>query len=331
MHTLHTHTLHTLHTHTHSVNIYIYIKNVWTHVYYVCMCLCVCVCVCVCEKEFKQDELNAPSISATVFFIWQRLCVCVWNRGLKTCLSAFNTDYQFYCARLLLWLCFHFSDGLLFSWPTFLAMRGTRVDRLLWPCVAPKLTVSSFGHMWHQSWPSLLAMCGTKVERRLWPCLAPLFMKPSWPVWHVDWSYLFPLSGTSADRPSVSLSCLSLSGTWSYRLCPPWHLSLPFVPAMPSAKKKRKKKQTQRKENKEQQQQTPGHLHTTHITLRAPLSGTLFQTLPELVTPLKGHSLFPPSCPPTMSAPSERFGYWQDCGSNIVLCWSRDTTLHYLL
>ena len=45
-------------------------------------------------------------------------------------------------------------------------------------------------------------------------------------------------------------------------------------------------------------------------TLRAPpLSGTFLQTLPDLVTPLKGHSLFPRSCPATRSAPSERFGY----------------------
>ena len=45
------------------------------------------------------------------------------------------------------------------------------------------------------------------------------------------------------------------------------------------------------------------------ITLRAPLSGTFIQTLPDLVTPLKGHSLTPRSCPPTRSAPSERFGH----------------------
>ena len=41
-------------------------------------------------------------------------------------------------------------------------------------------------------------------------------------------------------------------------------------------------------------------------TLQAPLSGTFLQTLPDLVTPLKGHSLSPRSCPPTRSAPSER-------------------------
>ena len=55
---------------------------------------------------------------------------------------------------------------------------------------------------------------------------------------------------------------------------------------------------------------TPGiafrHLHPT---LRASLSGTFLQTLPDLVTPLKGHSLSPSSCPPTRSAPSESFGY----------------------
>ena len=45
------------------------------------------------------------------------------------------------------------------------------------------------------------------------------------------------------------------------------------------------------------------------ITLRASLSGTFLQTRPDLVTSLKGHSLSPRSCPPTRSAPSERFGY----------------------
>ena len=54
-------------------------------------------------------------------------------------------------------------------------------------------------------------------------------------------------------------------------------------------------------------------------TLRASLSGTFvnknsfvrsfLQTLPDSVTPLKGHSLSPRNCPPTRSAPSERFGY----------------------
>ena len=44
-------------------------------------------------------------------------------------------------------------------------------------------------------------------------------------------------------------------------------------------------------------------------TLRASLSSTFLQTLPDLVTPLKGHSLSPRSCPPTWSAPFEMFGY----------------------
>ena len=45
-------------------------------------------------------------------------------------------------------------------------------------------------------------------------------------------------------------------------------------------------------------------------TLRASLSGTFLQTLPELVMPLKGHSLFPRSRPRTWSAASERFGWY---------------------
>ena len=44
------------------------------------------------------------------------------------------------------------------------------------------------------------------------------------------------------------------------------------------------------------------------LTLRAPLSRTFLQTLPDLVTPLKGYSLSPRSCPAMRSAPSERFG-----------------------
>ena len=43
-------------------------------------------------------------------------------------------------------------------------------------------------------------------------------------------------------------------------------------------------------------------------TLRASLFGTFLQTLPDLVTPLKGHSLSPRSCPSTRSVSSERFG-----------------------
>ena len=45
------------------------------------------------------------------------------------------------------------------------------------------------------------------------------------------------------------------------------------------------------------------------LSLRASLSGTFLQTLPDLVTPLNGHSLSSRSCPPTRSAPSERSGY----------------------
>ena len=41
----------------------------------------------------------------------------------------------------------------------------------------------------------------------------------------------------------------------------------------------------------------------------ASLSGTFLQTLPYLVTPLKGYSLSPLGCPPTRSASSESFGY----------------------
>ena len=47
------------------------------------------------------------------------------------------------------------------------------------------------------------------------------------------------------------------------------------------------------------------------ITLRASFSGTFLQTLPELVTPLKGNSFITAQLSiPTPSAPSERFGYW---------------------
>ena len=53
----------------------------------------------------------------------------------------------------------------------------------------------------------------------------------------------------------------------------------------------------------------PQDLYGVDPTLRAPLSGTLLQTLPDLVTPLKGHSLSPRSCPATRSAPSRRFRY----------------------
>ena len=53
----------------------------------------------------------------------------------------------------------------------------------------------------------------------------------------------------------------------------------------------------------------PAPSSTVTHTLRASLSGTFLQTLPDLVTPLKGHSLSPRSCPPTRSAASQRFRY----------------------
>ena len=62
-------------------------------------------------------------------------------------------------------------------------------------------------------------------------------------------------------------------------------------------------------------------------TLRASLSGTFLQTLPDLVTPLQGHSSSPRSCPPTRSAPSERFGYY-DCGSNLAPKHARKHETH---
>ena len=40
-------------------------------------------------------------------------------------------------------------------------------------------------------------------------------------------------------------------------------------------------------------------IESIYTTLRASLSGTFLQTLPDLVTPLKGHSLSPRSCPAT--------------------------------
>ena len=59
--------------------------------------------------------------------------------------------------------------------------------------------------------------------------------------------------------------------------------------------------------------------------LRASLSGTLLQTLPDLVTPLKGHFLSPRSCPAMRSAPSERF---DDCRSNLAPKHARKHETH---
>ena len=64
------------------------------------------------------------------------------------------------------------------------------------------------------------------------------------------------------------------------------------------------------------------------LTLRASLSGTILQTLPDSVTPLKGHSLSPRSCPATRSVPSERFGYQYDCRSNLAPKHARKYETH---
>ena len=58
-------------------------------------------------------------------------------------------------------------------------------------------------------------------------------------------------------------------------------------------------------------------------TLRASLFGTFLQTLPDLVTPLKGHSLSPLSCSLT---PSERFV--EDCGNNLAPKHARKHETH---
>ena len=57
----------------------------------------------------------------------------------------------------------------------------------------------------------------------------------------------------------------------------------------------------------------PG-VDASHVYVRALALGCFYAScfgasLPDLVSPLKGHSLFPRSCPATRSAPSERFGY----------------------
>ena len=69
-------------------------------------------------------------------------------------------------------------------------------------------------------------------------------------------------------------------------------------------------------------------LDTAQPTLRALLSGTFLQTLPDLVTPLRGHSLSPRSCPPTRSAPSERFWYKYDCRRNLAPKHARKHQTH---
>ena len=70
-------------------------------------------------------------------------------------------------------------------------------------------------------------------------------------------------------------------------------------------------------------------LYEFRISNRFPsLSGTFLQTLPYLVTPLKGHSLSPRSCPATRSAPSERFGYYYDCRNNLAPKHARKHEAH---
>ena len=52
------------------------------------------------------------------------------------------------------------------------------------------------------------------------------------------------------------------------------------------------------------------------------------KTLPDLVMPLKGHSLSPRRCPATRTAPSERFRYKYDCRSNLVPKHTRKHEMH---
>ena len=66
----------------------------------------------------------------------------------------------------------------------------------------------------------------------------------------------------------------------------------------------------------------------SRVTLRASLFGTFLQTLPDLVTPLKGYSLSSRSCPPTRSAPSERFRYEYDCRSSLAPKHARKHEAH---
>ena len=67
-------------------------------------------------------------------------------------------------------------------------------------------------------------------------------------------------------------------------------------------------------------------------TLRASLSGTFLQTLPDLVTPLKGPSLSPRSCPPTRSAPSVKpVLNWANVCSPNILRTIRRTMIRFLI
>ena len=73
------------------------------------------------------------------------------------------------------------------------------------------------------------------------------------------------------------------------------------------------------------------HAVYTRSTLRESLSGTFLQTLPELVTPLKGHSLSLRSCPPTRSAPSERFGYWSNSKHRFTTSFLQPCRISYAI
>ena len=75
-----------------------------------------------------------------------------------------------------------------------------------------------------------------------------------------------------------------------------------------------------------------GHLRTRPACAHsgASLSDTFHQTLPDLVTPLKGHSLSPRSCPPTRSArPPKGLGTNNyDCRSNLAPKHARKHETH---
>ena len=68
--------------------------------------------------------------------------------------------------------------------------------------------------------------------------------------------------------------------------------------------KKKKRKKEKKKKGPELYEWSHPSPHSEH---RFP--APFVPTLPDLVTSLKGHSLFPRSCPPMRSAPSESFGY----------------------
>ena len=67
----------------------------------------------------------------------------------------------------------------------------------------------------------------------------------------------------------------------------------------------------------------PFRADCTVPTLPPSLSGTFLQTLPDLVTPLKGHSLSQRSCPPTKG-----LGTNTDCRSNLAPKHARKHETH---